>query len=239
MVDPEKSISVELAIELVKLTRELGDEKALNYFLRYLKRRLVERQEVDSELAIEVVKFAQQVSGRKTLASFLDEYVHQMFAPRDTLFTQLNIPTQLLVELLKIAKDDSYQALLQDLEDYCEKMLTEKRYLPHELAVAMIQFGHKLDREDILHYFSGDYLKDLLQAQQLVPVELAVELVKLAQASNTYDQAIIESFYHKNINVERCYLDLLPIDTIVGLRKLAQGFHDDRLLRKIEQKMGL
>ena len=122
---------------------------------------------------------------------------------------------------------------------YCSDIIAEKRYLPHDLVVAMIQFAHEVGDKHILNYFSGDYLKDMLQAQKLVPVELAVELVKLAQASNAYDQASIESFYHKNLNVERCYLDVLPIDTIVGLRKLAQGFHDDVFLRKIEQKMGL
>jgi hypothetical protein len=232
MVDPEMWISAELAIELAKLAHEQSDQNALDYFLRYLHRKVKEREEVNSELVIEVIKLAREVSDQKTLTIFLNEYVH-------TIINYRSIPIQLLIELLKIAKNDSYQVLLQDLKNYCEKLLTEKRYLPHELAVAMIQFAHKVDNNDILNYFNRNYLKDMLQAQQLVPVELAVELVKLAQASNTYDQASIESFYHKNINVERCYLDVLPIDTIVSLRRLAQGFHDDELLRKIEQKMGL
>ncbi len=191
-----------------------------------MKRKLEERREVNSELVIEVIKFAREVSDRETLATFLDEYVHMIFGKR-------TIPIQLLIELLKLAKDDSYQVLIQVLRDYCEKMFAEKRYLPQELVVAMIQFAHKADDKRILDHFSGDYLKDMLQAQKLVPVELAVELVKLAQASNTYDRASIESFYHKNINVERCYLDVLPICTIVDLRRLAQGFGDDELLGKM------
>jgi hypothetical protein len=239
MIDPEKSISTELAIELVKLAREQEDQYALSYFLRYLDRRLEERREVNSELLIEVIKFAREVSDRETLASFLDKYVHQIFSPRDTLFTQANIPTQLLIEFLKLAQDDSYPILLEHLKAYCGDMLIEKRYLPHGLVVVMIQFAHRINDQDILNHFSGDYLKDMLQVQQLIPVELAVELVKLAQAGNTYDQASIESFYHKNINADRCYLDVLPIGTIVDLRRLAQGFGDDELVRKIERKMGL
>jgi hypothetical protein len=232
MTNPEKSISTELAIELVKLTREQGDQNALDYFFHYLNRRLKERKEVNSEFAIEVINFASEVSNQKTLADFLNEYV-------DAIIKSRSIPIKLLIRLLKLTGDDGYQILSQYLIVYCRNMITEKRDLAQELVTVMIQFAHHTDDQDILNHFSGDYLKDMLQVQQLIPVELAVELVKLAQAGNTYDQASIESFYHKNINADRCYLDVLPIGTIVDLRRLAQGFGDDELVRKIERKMGL
>jgi len=79
----------------------------------------------------------------------------------------------------------------------------------------------------------------MLQTQNLVPVELAVELIKLALESKEHDPASIESFYRKNITSERYYLGLLPIDTIVDLRQLAQTFGDDALLQKINERLKL
>jgi hypothetical protein len=44
--------------------------------------------------------------------------------------------------------------------------------------------------------------------------------------SNIYDQTSIENFYQKNIGVDRCYLDLLRVETLIDLHLLAQKFHD-------------
>ncbi len=77
----------------------------------------------------------------------------------------------------------------------------------------------------------------MLQVEKPIPVELAVELLKLAQESTIYDSATMQKFYHKNITADRCYLGLLPLDTIIELRRLARTFQDHDLLAKIEQSL--
>ncbi len=77
----------------------------------------------------------------------------------------------------------------------------------------------------------------MLQVEKLVSIELAVELLKLAQESTIYDSATMREFYYKNISADRCYLGLLPLDTIVELRRLARTFQDHELLAKIEQRL--
>ncbi len=82
--------------------------------------------------------------------------------------------------------------------------------------------------------FSKNYLLDILQTQELVPINLAVELVKLAQEQKIYPQTAVESYFHKNITVERCHLRLLPLDTIIDIRRFAQVFGDERLAQHID-----
>ncbi len=229
MVDPEKLISDDLAVELVKLACEKGDRSSLDYFMRYLDRRLKERCEVPSAVATGVIKLARQVGDHKTLTIFLEKYTHEIIAVR-------NIPSSLFIELLNLADENRKQTILEELRIYSCKIIAGSRYIPHDLAVAMIKLARKVDDQDILDYFSGNYLKSLLQAQKLVPIELAVELVKLILVSDVYDQTSIESFYQKNISVDRCQLDLLTVGTLVDLQQLAETFHDNDMLSKIKQK---
>lgn len=230
MVDPEKSVSVDLAIELIKLVREKGDQDALDYFERYLSRRLNERHEIPSTLAIELIELALETSNWKTLAVFLEEYVPKII-------TTKNIPIALLIKLLGLAYDSNNQAIIQNLITYCNNMLIGNSYISHELAIVMIQFARKFEDKAILDYFGGNYFRDILQAQLLVPIKLAIELINLTQDGYTHSQTGIESFYQRNICAARCYPDLLSADTLVNLLLLAQKFHDDEMLNKIKQKL--
>jgi hypothetical protein len=58
-------------------------------------------------------------------------------------------------------------------------------------------------------------------------------LIKLAQESKEHDHAAIENFYYHNITP----MGLLPIDTIVDLRRLVLTFEDDALLQKINERL--
>lgn len=232
MVDPKKSISVDLAVELVKLAREKGDRNTLDYFEPYLHEKLKERNEVPTTLVIEVIKLVREVSDQKTLMMFLEKYVLAIASVR-------SIPVALFVELVKISDMSINQATLERLTTYCNNIIIGKRYIPHELAIAMIKLARRADERDILNHFGEDYLTDILQTQQSVPVELAIELIKLALENQTQDQVGIESFYHKYLSLDRCYLDLLPVDTLVDLQQLAQKFDDEELLRKIEKNFSI
>lgn len=118
-------------------------------------------------------------------------------------------------------------------------MLEQEEHIPLEWTAELIRFAREVDNPEIQNYFRKVYLRDILKTQSFVPVELAVELIKLALESKEHDPASIESFYRKNITLERCYFGLLPVDSIVALRQLTQTFGDDALLQKINERLGL
>jgi hypothetical protein len=115
----------------------------------------------------------------------------------------------------------------------------ESKHLLPDLATTILKFMHKINDQEIMDSLSKNYLPAMLQAQEQVPVELAVELIRLAREQKTYDQANVETYYQKNITVERCHLGSLPLDTIIDIRRLARIFGDDKLAQRIDAKLGL
>jgi hypothetical protein len=249
---PEASMSIDLAIELVKLSRERGDQHTLRYFMSFLMKKLQEDNDVIVELALEVIKFAREVGDQQTSTQFLKTYLKALVDTRsvpkrnleDNFLVDIRkgssrrIPSVLTIELLKITREINDQQVIEPLIFYISQVLERSNYIQPELALEILKFTFKIkDREDF-NNFKSHYLTKMLQTQNLVSLELAVELIKLALESKEHSPASIKSFYRKNITSERYYyLGLLPIDTIVDLRQLAQTFGDDALLQKINERL--
>lgn len=233
MKTPEASMPIKLATELIKLARERGDGHTLYYFMHFLLEKLREDNYVLVELALEVIKFALEVGDQQALTQFLYDYL------KDLVNTQRHIPTVFTIELLKLVNEINGEQLIDLLTFYISQVLERSNYIQPELALEILKFTTKLKDSEHFGSFKNQYLANMLQTQQLVSIELAVEVIKLALQSKENNSASIENFYRKNITSERCYLGLLPIDTIVDLRQLAQTFGDDVLLQKINERLKL
>ncbi len=233
----EVIMSTELATELVKLAYERNDQSRLSdllsYFMRSLRSKLVYDNEVDVDLTLKVVRFAYETGNQELLVDFLIKYL-------DTLFeVDRRVPITLTVELLKLLFEIKDQQVIKLLTLNISEVIQRSEYIQPDLAFGILKFISKNEEQKVFVAFKGRYLTDALQNQKLVSVELAVEIVKLALESEEYDWVSIEGFYRKNITLGRCYLGLLPIDTIVDLRELARKFGDEEVLGKINERLKL
>ena len=234
MADFDAPMSVNLAIELIKVAREKGDWNVRDYFVNYLLIRLRGGNDVPIELTIEVIRLVREIRDEQSLAEFIANYMQAV------MIAERRLPLRMLVELFRTLQGINDQQAIQKLvSDYFIPYIGKMNVpnMPQELAIQIIKLARKINDLAILNHFSHDYLKNALNIQMLVSIELAVELLKLAQEMGINDQVDVANFYHKNITPGRCHLGLLPLDVVIDLRRLARAFGDDALSRKIDEKL--
>ncbi|WP_220202394.1 NACHT domain-containing protein [Reticulibacter mediterranei] len=234
MTDYAAPISIKLATQLVKSARDKRDQHISGYFVEYLLRYLRKHKDIPVELSLELFKLIRETSDKTGLIRFIAFYIFEVTT------AERRLPITLMIELLNTLQEFDHQQEIQESVDLFFVPYIKQQILPNvpqELVVPIIKFGRKINDLEFPDHFRHDYLKKALNVQSLVPVELAIELVKLAQETSIYEQASIETFYYKNITSDRCYIGLLPIDTIVDLRRLAQKFGDGELVEKIDERL--
>jgi hypothetical protein len=233
MMTPEETMSIDLATELVKLMREKNDRRIFSYFVDYLKKELYKKNSLIVELTFEVLKYAREIGDIQVLTQILEEYLKILLS------TNKRTPVAFTIELLRFSYEIDDQQLIDSLNTYICRIIKTNTYIQPELILEILKFTNKVKNGEVLEAFKNNYLTETLRNQNLVSVELAVEITKLALESREHDWMEIESFYHQNITLERCYLSLLSIDTIADLRQLVQIFGDNVLLKKINKRLNL
>jgi adenylate kinase family enzyme len=235
---------IPLAIQMIKFAREERDQDFLDYFSQEYTRAIMNLQvPINIELSIELIKLVSEIGNRETLSEIVKTCIslvqkQEIHTRNQNLYLHA---AALTTELLKAGCEIDNHRVLKSLAAYARTWISEeKRYLlPTGLSVMILKFAHKINDREIIDTFIKYYLLDFLQSQELVPIELAVEVVKLAQKQKIYPLADIEGYYRKNITVERCYLNLLSLDTIINIRRLAQIFSDNELAQRIDAKLTL
>jgi hypothetical protein len=234
-------IPTHLAVEIVKFARLVNDRSMLSYFLHHYTEMIPSlRTRAAAELTVECIKLAREVGDQETLNQLIEMCMHTLMKA-DEYVVDVFVRSELMTELLKYAYEINNRHFFTIFTQYIAKMIKENNiYLSSDLLAVILKFAHKIDNKDIKDVYNDLYLKSVIQAQQLVTIELAIEVIKLAiEEQNIYNQAHVKNFYHKNVTVERCHLDALPLGTVMDIRHLAQIFSDNSLVQLIDTRMRL
>jgi hypothetical protein len=241
----QRYIPMPLATQMIKFAHEVGDQAILDYFSQeYIKTVLKSQEHITIELAIEMIKLARETGNQETLSQLIKKCTDFLeIRLHDSVVVMVDVQfAALIIELLKAAYEMDNQQVPKTLVTFVKRSLEQEegsQYLLPNLVATILKFAHKINDQELMDYLKISYLPTaLLRTQEQVPVELAVELIKLAQEQE-YLQADIERYYHKNITAERCHLGLLPLDTIIDIRRLARVFGDDKLAQQIDTELGL
>lgn len=230
-----------LAVQMIKFAREMGDQAVINYFSqKYLKIVLQRKKYTNSALVMEMLKIARETGNQEAMSQLLEGYGN--FVQVERASRQWDVlemePAALIIELFRTASEINSQQVPVFLIDYAHFIAeSNSRYLSQSLITTIVKFARKTNHQRLIDGLSKNSLPAILQTQELVPVELAIELIKLAQGLPDYPQTDMESFYRKNITVERCHLESLPLDVIMDIRRLARKFSDNELVQRIDARL--
>jgi hypothetical protein len=239
----QSSVSMLLAAQMIKSAREMSNQPILDYFSQdYIKAVLKSREPIPIELAIEMIKLERETGKQENLDQLIKKCVDIGFTeiePARRRYATEDNSVALLIELLKAACEIDKQQVPKSLVNYVRFVIARIKYLLPDYAATVLKFVHKINDQKIIEDLGKNYLPDMLQNQVPVPVELAIELIKLALEQKTYHQADIERYYHDHITVEGCHLGTLPLDTIIDIRHLARVFGDGKLAQQIDARLGI